>query len=138
MTRNAQPQCIITRSDALEVEIASGAMTRLAGVSETLSGSTGIHLAISTVPPGRCATAHYHANCESALYLMSGKGLFLHGENLEIEEPIGPGDFIYLPSGSNHQPVNTSDDEDMVFIVARNAPVEIVVDLPEQGRQDCK
>ena len=130
--------CVITRSDGLEVDVASGAMTRLAGVSEALSGSTGIHLSIATVPPGRCSTAHYHVNCESAIYVVSGEGLFLHGEELEVEEAIGPGDFIYVPPDSNHQPVNTSEDEDLVLIVARNAPVEIVVDLEGAGRQDCR
>ncbi len=134
----SQPKCVITRSDGLEVEIASGAMTRLAGVSETLSGSKGIHLAIATVPPGRCSTAHYHTNCESAIYVVSGEGLFLHGENLEIDESIGTGDFIYVPPESNHQPLNTSEYEDLVLIVARNAPVELVVDLPKAGRQDCR
>ena len=135
---NTHNPCVITKGDNLEVEIASGAMTRLAGVSEALSGSTGIHLAIATVPPGRCSTAHYHVNCESAIYIVSGEGLFLHGENLEIEEPIAPGDFIYVPPDSNHQPVNTSDKDDLVLIVARNAPVEIVVDLEDAGRQDCR
>ena len=130
--------CVITKGDSLEVEISSGAMTRLAGVSEALSGSAGIHLAIATVPPGRCSTAHYHVNCESAIYVVSGEGLFLHGAELEVEEEIGSGDFIYVPPDSNHQPVNTSEDEDLVLIVARNAPVEIVVDLEDKGRQDCR
>ena len=138
MGDHAHRPCVITKGDNLEVEIASGAMTRLAGVSEVMSGSTGIHLAIATVPPGRCSTAHYHVNCESAIYVVSGEGLFLHGEELEVEDPIGPGDFIYVPPDSNHQPVNTSADADLVLIVARNAPVEIVVDLEEAGRQDCR
>ena len=43
--------CKIIRGDQLEVEVNSGAMTRLAGVSESLTGSTGIHLAVATVPP---------------------------------------------------------------------------------------
>ena len=138
MSADGHNPCVITKADGLEVEIASGAMTRLAGVSEALSGSTGIHLAIATVPPGRCSTAHYHVNCESAIYVVSGEGLFLHGRELDVEEAIGPGDFIYVPPDSNHQPVNTSTDEDLVLIVARNAPVEIVVDLEEVGRQDCR
>ncbi len=138
MSANGHNPCVITKADGLEVEIASGAMTRLAGVSEVLSGSTGIHLAIATVPPGRCSTAHYHVNCESAIYVVSGEGMFLHGRELDVEESIGPGDFIYVPPDSNHQPVNTSADEDLVLIVARNTPVEIVVDLEEAGRQDCR
>ena len=34
--------------------------------------------------------------------------------------------------------MNTSEDEDLVLIVARNAPVEVVVDLEGAGRQDCR
>jgi len=112
-------------------------MTRLAGVSEKLTGSTGIHMAIATVPPGRCSTVHYHTNCESAIYIVSGKGLFLSGDDLEQEDEINPGDFIYVPPNSNHQPVNTSENEDLVLIVSRNTPVELVVELSGLGRKDC-
>ncbi len=129
--------CKVVRKDGLEVEVNSGAMTRLAGVSEALTGSTGIHLAIATVPPGRCSTTHYHTNCESAIYIVSGQGLFLSGPDLDQEDEIGPGDFIYVPPNSTHQPVNTSKDEDLVLVVARNTPVELVVELPGRGRQDC-
>ena len=127
----------VTKSKDLEVEINSGAMQRLAGVSESLSGSTGIHMAIATVPPGRCSTPHYHVNCESAIYIVSGEGLFLSGPKLEVDNPITAGDFIYVPPDVNHQPVNTSNSENLVLIVARNAPVEIVVELDGIGRRDC-
>ena len=134
---NFAGEIVVTHPDSLEVEINSGAMTRLAGVSESLTGSTGIHLAVATVPPGRCSTAHYHTNCESAIYVVSGRGLFLSGAELDREEPIAGGDFIFVPPDANHQPVNTSDTEDLVLIVARNTPIELVVDLEGLGRQDC-
>jgi uncharacterized RmlC-like cupin family protein len=130
-------EVVITLPVDLEIEVASGAMTRLAGVSESLTGSTGIHLAIATVPPGRCSTTHYHTNCESAIYVERGEGLFLTGADLDVENRIGPGDFIYVPAGAAHQPVNLSEDENLVLIVARNTPVERVVELPGRGRQDC-
>ncbi|MDA1257986.1 MAG: cupin domain-containing protein [Chloroflexi bacterium] len=130
-------EIIVTHPGQLEVEIASGAMTRLAGVSRALTGSTGIHLAIATVPPGRCSMTHFHTNCESAIYVVSGHGLFLTGDDLEVENVIGPGDFIYVPEGAPHQPVNESQNEELVLIVARNAPVEIVVNLDDAGRKDC-
>jgi uncharacterized RmlC-like cupin family protein len=44
---------------------------------------------------------------------------------------IGPGDFIHVPADAPHQPVNDSTIEPMVLIVARNAPVELVVELPD-------
>jgi uncharacterized RmlC-like cupin family protein len=113
-------------------------MTRLAGVSKTLTGSEGIHLAIATVPPGMCSTTHYHTNCESAIYVLSGRGLFLSGDNLDEELAIGAGDFIFVPPDAPHQPVNMSATEPLVLIVARNAPVELVVELSDLGRQDCR
>ncbi len=129
--------CTVVRSDQLEVEVNSGAMTRLAGVSESLTGSSGLHLAIATVPPGRCSTTHYHTNCESAIYVASGAGIFLSGSKLDQEDQISAGDFIYVPPNATHQPVNTSPTENLVLVVARNTPVELVVELPGLGREDC-
>ena len=43
-------ECRLIKSDELEVEISSGSVTRLAGVSQGLTGAAGIHLAIATIP----------------------------------------------------------------------------------------
>ncbi len=126
--------CSVIHPDSLEVEVASGSMTRLAGVSKALAGTEGIHLAIATIPPGCASSPHYHMNCESAIYVMSGKGRFLTGKHLENTLEIEKGDFIYVPPDSVHQPVNDSLSEAMELIVARNAPVEIVVEFdPASG-----
>ena len=109
------------------VEASSGAMTRVEGISEILTGAKGIHLAVATVPPGQRSSAHWHVNCESAIYVMSGHGLFLTGEGLREELAIGPGDFLYVPPEAIHAPVNNGT-EPLVLIVARNAPTEIVVE----------
>ena len=50
------------------------------------------------------------------------------GDKLETELAIGPGDFIYVPAEAAHQPINDGS-EDMEIIVARNTPVEIVVEV---------
>ena len=128
MGKNLDAECSVVRPDELEVEIASGAMTRLAGVSQALVGAEGIHLAVATIPPGCASSPHYHVNCESAIYVAKGNGRFLTGKRLENSLAIGPGDFIYVPPDSVHQPVNDSPTEPMELIVARNAPVEIVVE----------
>jgi uncharacterized RmlC-like cupin family protein len=121
-------ECRVIHSDELEVELSSGSMTRLAGVSQSLVGSTGIHLAIATIPPGCASSPHWHVNCESAIYVLKGYGRFITGKDLENSLPIGPGDFIYVPPDAIHQPVNDSPLEPLQLIVARNAPVEIVVE----------
>ena len=127
--------CKVVRADGLEVEVSSGSMTRLAGVSKALAGTEGIHLAIATIPPACAASPHYHVNCESAIYVVKGRGRFLSGEHLQNADEIGPGDFIYVPPNSVHQPINDSTSEPMELIVARNTPVEIVVEYEPEPVQ---
>ena len=134
MSSQLTAECEVVHPDGLEVEINSGSMTRLAGVSQALGGAEGIHLAIATIPPGCASSPHYHVNCESAIYVSKGKGRFLTGIHLEKSLDISAGDFIYVPPDSVHQPVNDSLSDTMELIVARNAPVEIVVEFdPETG-----
>ncbi len=120
-------QVKVIHRDECRVEASSGAMTRLEGVSQALTGAQGIHLGIATIAPGQRSSAHWHVNCESAIYVVRGQGTFLTGEGLREALPIGPGDFIYVPPEAIHAPVNDGT-EPLVLVVARNAPVEIVVE----------
>lgn len=129
--------CRVIHPNELETEVSSGAMTRLAGVSESLVGSTGIHLAIASIQAGCASSPHYHVNCESAIYVLKGQGRFLTGNNLENSLTIGPGDFIYVPQNSVHQPINDGL-EPMELIVARNTPVEIVEEVHGVGESDLR
>jgi len=117
--------CVIHKHER-EVEVASGAMSRMAGVSESLGGAEGIHLAIATISPGHRSEAHVHTNCESAIYILKGNGYFMVGDKLDQVLPFSPGDFLFVPEGAPHQPVNGNPEEPVEMIVARNAPVEIV------------
>ena len=126
MNKHTDAECKVIKSDGLEVEISSGSMTRLAGVSQGLVGAEGIHLAVANIPPGCASSPHHHVNCESAIYVSKGSGRFLTGPQLETTLNIEEGDFIYVPQGSVHQPINDSLSDPLELIVARNTPVEIV------------
>ena len=126
MNKHTDAECKVIKSDGLEVEISSGSMTRLAGVSQGLVGAEGIHLAVANIPPGCASSPHHHVNCESAIYVSKGSGRFLTGPLLETTLDIQVGDFIYVPQGSVHQPINDSLSDPLELIVARNTPVEIV------------
>jgi len=71
----------------------SGAMTRLGAISADTVGSEGIFMGVSRLPPGMRSSAHLHTNCESSLYVSSGRGRFLTGPRLERATVIEPGDF---------------------------------------------
>ena len=126
MNKHTDAECKVIKSDGLEVEISSGSMTRLAGVSQGLVGAEGIHLAVANIPPGCASSPHHHVNCESAIYVSKGSGRFLTGPQLETTLDIEVGDFIYVPQGSVHQPINDSLSDPLELIVARNTPEEIV------------
>ena len=49
MNKHTDAECKVIKSDELEVEISSGSMTRLAGVSQGLVGAEGIHLAVAAI-----------------------------------------------------------------------------------------
>ena len=115
----------VIKPESREIEVASGEMRRVAGVSLGLVGAQGIHLALAEIPPGKSSTPHRHTNCESAIYVLRGKGRFMVGEDLKKAIEFGPGDFIYVPQNSLHQPVNDGNEE-IELIVARNSPVEEV------------
>jgi uncharacterized RmlC-like cupin family protein len=103
----------------------SGAMTRLGAISADTVGSEGIFMGISRLPPGMRSTSHLHTNCESSLYVFSGRGRFLTGPRLDRADPIEPGDFIFVPPNAPHA-VTSDGDVDLVFIVARTAQREQV------------
>ena len=118
----------IIKHQQREIEISSGSMTRIAGVSKNIVGAEGIHLAIATIPSGCSATPHIHSNCESAIYIIRGTGKFLVGEKLVKVLFFEAGEFFHVPSMAPHQPINTGSLE-VTMIVARNAPVEIVEEI---------
>ena len=105
----------------------------LPGVSAQTVGSTGLCLHLSIIPPGGRAKAHMHANHESAIYVLQGEVDTWFGEQLEECLSAGPGDFIYIPAGMPHLPVNRSATQPLTVVLARTDPneQESVVLLPE-------
>ncbi|HEY1370087.1 MAG TPA: cupin domain-containing protein [Gaiellaceae bacterium] len=103
-----------------------------AGISAETVGASRLCLQRLTIPPGGRARAHLHEEHESAIYVVSGEVRTWFGERLEESVVTGAGDFLYVPPGVPHLPVNTSDLEPAEAIVARTDPhaQESVVALP--------
>jgi uncharacterized RmlC-like cupin family protein len=107
-------------------------LTYFAGVSTETVGATGLCLHRLEIPPGGRAKAHRHAGHESAIYLLNGDVTVFWGEELEHSTVMRPGDFLYIPPGVPHVPVNASSTEPAAAVVARTDPneQESVVLLP--------
>ena len=84
-------------------------LSYFAGVSAESAGSHALCLHALTIPPGGRARAHLHEGHESAIYLISGDAVVWYGEGLAERLEQHPGDFVYIPAGTPHLPVNASD-----------------------------
>jgi len=106
--------------------------TYLAGISSTSAGAEGISLHMLTIPPGSRARAHKHDHHETAIYTVSGEVHTWWGEQLEEHFVSRAGDFVYIPAGVPHLPVNFGP-EPAVCLISRTDPneQESVVLLPE-------
>jgi uncharacterized RmlC-like cupin family protein len=104
-----------------------------AGISAETAGSHGLCLHTLVIPPGGRGHAHLHEHHESAVYVIAGEGEMWWGEGLAHHEVVSAGDFIYIPAGVPHLPVNPSDSTTLTAVVARTDPneQESVVLLPE-------
>lgn len=94
------------------------------GISEQTAGSTGISMNIVIIPPAAKAEPHFHDGFETAIYLLKGNVQTFYGENLSKSVINKQGDFIFIPEGVPHQPVNLSSTEEAIALVARNDPNE--------------
>ena len=104
-----------------------------AGVSAQSAGARAICAHLVTIPPGGRAHAHLHAGHETAIYMLAGTVVTWFGEGLRERSVNTAGDFLYIPAGCPHLPVNASESEDAVALVARTDPneQESVVLLPD-------
>jgi uncharacterized RmlC-like cupin family protein len=103
------------------------------GVSSRSAGARALCLHLVTIPPGTRGIPHVHDGHESAIYTVSGETEVWHGEGLMQRTVVRAGDFMYVPPGIPHFPVNRSDVV-TVAVVARTDPREqesvVTMNLP--------
>ena len=104
-------------------------MQRVAAISRELAGSQGIWGGITIVSPNTASGIHHHGAIETIIYVVSGHGKMRWGNNMEFEQEVEPGDFIYVPPFVPHQEINPSPDEPSQWVIVRNSQEPIVVNL---------
>lgn len=136
------PDSSASRDQIVTIRPAATTMTKQGlpnffGVSATSAGSTGLAMNLVVIPPGARANAHYHAGFETAIYLLKGRVKTLYGRGLRQEIINEAGDFIFIPPDVPHQPINLSDTEEALALIARNDPNEqesVVLYNPDADR----
>ena len=95
-------------------------LKQFVGISGANSGARGLSMNRVVIPPGGQAAAHSHVGSESAIFLLAGRVKTFYGPCLERSVINQTGDFIFIPAGVIHMPVNLSANEEAIAIVARN------------------
>jgi uncharacterized RmlC-like cupin family protein len=98
-------------------------MSLATGVSSRSAGARALCLHLVTIPPGTRGVPHLHDGHESAISIVSGQTEVWHGTGLRQRSVVTAGDFIYVPPGTPHLPVNRGD-VTAVAVVARTDPHE--------------
>jgi uncharacterized RmlC-like cupin family protein len=99
-------------------------------VSRATTGSENLFMGIFRLPAGARSRPHYHENCESACYMLSGQMRIRWGERLEHVVELERGDMLWVPPHETHVLENPSATEDAEYVVARDSPTEDAVEVP--------
>lgn len=95
------------------------------GVSATTAGSRTLAMQRMVIPPGARPAPHSHDGYETAIYVLKGRVQTYYGPELEASVISEAGDYLFLPPDVPHQPVNLSDVEEAIAIIARTYPHEV-------------
>ena len=107
-------------------------MIRSAAISGPLTGSSGLWMGTTVLPPATSSGDHHHGESETGIYVVSGRPVFVFrdpgGALTRLE--AAPGDFIWVPPHVPHREENPSADTEAMVVIARTTQEAIVVNLP--------
>jgi uncharacterized RmlC-like cupin family protein len=107
-----------------ETFISKQQLPNFEGISAQSAGTKHLCMHLVVIPPGGKATAHYHDGFETTIYIIKGRAETKYGEGLEHSSINEAGDFLFIPPNLPHQPINLSETEEVLAVVARNDPNE--------------
>ena len=99
------------------------------GITQKTVGAEHLFLAYQWVPPAAKSKIHWHENCETGAYVLSGRIRIHMGTDYGQEVFDGEaGDFIFIPPGAVHAVENPDSEQPCVCVIARNTPNEVYQD----------
>lgn len=119
----------VVRAADRRPDTASGAMVREAAISQALVGAQRLWVGYVELPAGMTSAPHHHGECESAIFVISGRAKFRTGPDYGTVEEAGPGDFVWVPPWVPHIEENAGSGEPVRMVVARSTQETLVFNL---------
>lgn len=108
----------------------SPGMLRIEAISGKTVGARNLWMGQTHVHPGTSSANHHHGESETAIYVLSGKPVFVFLEaGAERRLETQPGDYVYVPPFVAHREENPSESDEAVVVIARTTQEAIVVNL---------
>lgn len=111
---------------------------REAAVAPDTTGATALWMGQATTPSGTVSAWHHHGDCETGIYVVSGRARFSWGPGGSQSAEVGPGDFLAVAPYAIHRE-EALGDEEFVMVVARGCSGILSVDVdgpqPASGSQ---
>lgn len=130
LMRDGEPGVRVIRPEEFDADTAqTSGMQRLAAISSKLVGAQGICAGITVIEKNIATGLHHHGNQETVIYVKSGQAKVRWGAQLQQEALIQAGSFAYIPAYLPHQEINPSPDTVSEWVIVRNGPEPIVINL---------
>jgi uncharacterized RmlC-like cupin family protein len=108
-------------------------MERSIAISAERVGSVGLYSSVVTTAPGARTRVHHHGECETSIWIASGRARYTFGPTgLEESMEAEAGDFVYIAAGEVHVEENASATDPLVVVISRNCPGSVVHYLDEE------
>jgi uncharacterized RmlC-like cupin family protein len=106
-------------------------MRRFAAISGGTVGSESLWMGRTHMAPGATSGNHHHGDSETAIYVVSGRPVFVFVDDAgaEVRLATSPGDFVFVPPHTPHREENPSPDDEAVVLIARSTQESVVVNL---------
>lgn len=105
---------------------------REAAVAPETTGASALWMGHATTPGGTTSAWHHHGDCETGIYVVSGRARFSWGPGGKYSAEVGAGDFLAVAPNAIHRE-EAIGDEEFVMVVARGCSgiLSVDVDGPE-------
>jgi len=127
-TRSLDGVRIIRPQERSGATAQSMGMKREAAVSAETTGSQTLWMGLSTTAGGAASAWHHHGDCETGIYVVSGRARFSWGPGGTASAEVGPGDFLAVEPHAVHRE-EALGDEPVVMVVARGCTGILSVDV---------